>query len=238
MENLKQETIEQIIKVKVLTYNNTGQTVTETYKELTPLHGVENVFKFSEGGSNIYNYYTIVYCISGIYVETSGYYNEDQLSDPSMIEKIKNDIADYPNRWQNVSKPDLLIIELNKNLGNDITEIVKKREIYIKMQEEKEEQKRIEEEDQRKKNDLNNIDKAKKIRETLIAGEQVTFKELLFAIEVLKFNIHPRTKGAILKQNEYCKIGAKSGTFSKKTSQNTAQSFFTTINNFTLLGTV
>ena len=62
--------------------------------------------------------------------------------------------------------------------------------------------------------------------EKLKSGKQVSFGDLMFAIDVLKIDVHPRTKGAMKKQNVHNRIGKESGGFNKGTRNSTVQSMF------------
>ena len=146
-----------------------------------------------------------------------------------LSEQIKELLDCYIDSWK-IRYPSLLLIEVNRALGNDVSPIILAREKYIKDYEEEQKRKDQERGEKRKAEQKIKLEEdlrdAKETVEKLKSGEKVTFSSLVHAIDVLKINVHPRTKGAILKQNGYYMIGKKGGEFNKGTKNATAQSMF------------
>jgi hypothetical protein len=126
----------------------------------------------------------------------------------------------------------LLIIEANRLVGNDTKPIIEARETSIaKIKKEELEKERIKNEIklQRQRDDLL---RAEKIKSDLKENKRVPFSDLIFAMDELKFKIHPRTKGAILKQTSYFTINLTNGAFNKKTTNQTAKGIFEVVRLF------
>lgn len=211
------------MKARVLMYGSDGNKVVRKYVELKETD-MCNVYTYNQDG---YDYLVYKYESNNVvFVEVSDLYNNEI---ETQKEKIQNHYDMFLDSWKTRFSSNLLI-ETHRDLGNDIEPIIQEREKQLKEMAEKQEKEEKEREEKRlaekKIREEENLKQANKTVEKLKSGEQVSFGDLMFAIDVLKIDVHPRTKGAMKKQNVYNRIGKESGVFDKGTRNSTAQSMF------------
>lgn len=211
------------MKAKVLMYGSGGNKVVRKYVELKET-GTDNVYTHNEDGYDhlVYKYESN----NVVFVEVCtiyGYESEDRKK------QFKENYSLYLNSWKTHFASNILI-EVHRDLGNDIEPIIQEREKQLIRREEERERKEKEAEDKRLEKQRIRLEEdlkaAHKIVEELKAGRKVSFGELIQAIDVLKIDVHPRTKGAMKKQNVHNRIGKESGGFDKGTRNSTVQSMF------------
>lgn len=212
------------MKAKVLMYGSDGNKVVRKYVELEETD-MNNIYTYT-----VDNYSYLVFRYERkdtvLFVEVSDLYNNEVETQKDKIQKHYDMFLDS---WKTRFSSNLLI-EAHRDLGNDIEPIIQEREKQLKEMAEKQEKEEKEREEKRlaekKIREEENLKQANKTVEKLKSGEQVSFGDLMFAIDVLKIDVHPRTKGAMKKQNVYNRIGKESGVFDKGTRNSTAQSMF------------
>ncbi len=185
---------------------------------------MENIFTYHDGYESLLVY---KYEVNGIvmFVETSNLHeNQIETQKDRIQEYYKTFLSSWKSRFAST-----LLIEVHKSLGNDIDLIIKERENQLKEREDKEKERndrRVAAERARLENDLK---RANETVDKLKADKEVTFGDLMSAIDILKIEVHPRTKGAMLKQNERFLISKSSGTFLKGIRNATAQSMLNVV---------
>ena len=205
------------MKAKVLMYGSDGSKVIRKYTELEETD-MNNIYTYT-----VDNYSYLVFRYERkdtvLFVEVSDLYNNEV---ETQKDKIKNHYDMFLDSWKTRFSSNLLI-ETHRDLGNDIEPIIREREKRLKERAEKEEKeekraarKKIGGEKIREEEDLK---QANETVEKLKLGEKVSFGDLILAINVLKINVHPRTKGSMLKQNIYNSIGVNRGEFNKGTKK-------------------
>lgn len=180
---------------------------------------MESIFTYHDGNDSLLVFrYELNNNV--VFVETSNLYeNQIETQKYRIQEYYKTFLGSWKSRFAST-----LLIEAHKSLGNDIGLIIKEREKQLKEIDDKEKEKndrRVAEEKARVDNDLK---RANETINRLKADGEVSFGDLMSAIDILKIKVHPRTKGAMLKQNESFLISKSSGTFAKGIKNATAQS--------------
>ncbi|HPD25108.1 MAG TPA: hypothetical protein PK285_11985 [Bacteroidales bacterium] len=216
------------MKARVLTYENEVSN-NLTIKKLDLIETKnENLFLHEIGKDTAYVVLKIEKNDVSIFVETKLINKDFFFENINKFEKYRLNFLDS---WKSCF-PTLLIIEANRLVGNDTKPIIEARETSIaKIKKEELEKERIKNEIklQRQRDDLL---RAEKIKSDLKENKRVPFSDLIFAMDELKFKIHPRTKGAILKQTSYFTINLTNGAFNKKTTNQTAKSIFEVVRLF------
>lgn len=225
------KTNNETLKVKVLKYANDGNTIVKPYKELTPVQNLDGYFTYLFEEVYSTKYFGVVIECRGLFVEI-GIHREDQLQKLNDITQATEYREGYPDKWKIMQRPDLLIIKVNELLGNDASEPIAKRAKYDEDKRAAEEQKQNERQNAAAIKQEEEIKKSEILRQELKQGKATTYAELLKAMELLKYNLHPRTKGTLLKQVQTQEISTTSGHFIKQTSSETAQSIMRTVAKF------
>lgn len=222
------------MKTKILTYNNRDQ-VKQVYKELKPIKNHPYAFTFLENENSLgIRQVGFVLKVSDDIFITEGYYNEETiLNHIDQDNRVKDTVKNYFSLWETVARPSLMMVEAYRLKGLDIEPLMQKRMDYdarkLKEKEEADKERAKQSEETMKKLKAEAIE----IKNKLIAGETVSYAELIQSIDFHKFTVSPRTKGAILNQPGYMQIGIGMGRFSQGTANSTAQSIFKVVRKFT-----
>jgi len=161
-----------------------------------------------------------------------GQYKKSMVTDPNNKEYLLDMHKTYISSIISYNFINKLHIAHYELLGLDTTDLLAKRDQIIAERQKAKEieaKERLLAAENAKKEYIN---EGQAIKNKLIAGETVTFEQLLLAIDALKCKVHPRTKGAIKKQNAQSFIGLTTGRFTNKTSNSTAQSIFDVVKSF------
>lgn len=207
------------MKKKVLCYSSNGDTVVRKHVELIQLDG--DIYYILDGHSAIlfYHFEGKVFCEI----------TNCSKSNLTRIEEIKTFATNYFDSIFTKKFVSLIDIELLKELEypqNTIDELIEKRRIYLenreqayKKEQEEKNEKKLKEAEQRKNKDLEDAHKA---LDNLRNDKEIYFSDLLNLCNHLNIDLHIRTKGFLMKEeNSTCSIKKGSGTFKKRTSTST-----------------
>lgn len=185
---------------------------------------MKNIFTYHDGNESLLVFrYELNDNV--VFVETSNLYeNQIETQKDRIQEYYKTFLSSWKSRFAST-----LLIEAHKVIGSDIEPIIKEREKQLKERDDKQKEKDDRKQAEERAMLENDLKRANETVDKLKADKEVTFGDLMSAIDILKIEVHPRTKGAMLKQNESFLISKSSGTFAKGIKNATAQSMLNVV---------